>query len=378
MSIRVLFSAGGTAGHIHPALSIAQAILKIVPDAKIAFAGRKKGMEGKIIPQNGFDFYPIRAMGFPSRPSIKMCKAAREFFAGQKMAAKILRDYHPTVVVGTGGYVGGPVISAAAKQKIPILLHEQNAFPGRANRFFASKADVVCTGFPDSEGVFSKAKKVMYTGNPVRESFFQIDRKQARNHLGLSENTFFLFVMGGSLGAESINRTTVELVKEKMGFPIKVVLVTGEALYEQWSREISETFSGEIPDWMEVKGFIEDPSDYIAASDAFLCRAGALTCAEITAIGTFPIMIPYPYAAGNHQMHNADRLEKEGVGVIVEDKNLDKGILKDIMTMLQRDPTRAEKSRIAAKRMAQRDVAAKVAQEVIALCESTPGESRAK
>ena len=318
MSIRVLIAGGGTSGHVNPALAIAEAIRRRDPDAVIEFCGTERGIESDIVPRGGFVLHPIRARGIPTRPSVKMIRAFRDMWAGRRSCIALIRDFHPDIVIGTGGYVCTPLVSAANKMKVPVLLHEQNAFPGRSNRMMSRKAAVVCTSFEDAADYFSKARSVVFTGNPVRRIFFQMERETARRELGLAEDTFFLFAMGGSLGARTVNQSILAIARN-MPKRVKIVLSAGKQQFAELSRVI--TGDG-IPDNLEIREYIYNPEVYMAAADLILSRAGAITCAEIAALGVPSIMIPYPFAAGDHQTFNARSFEKRGACVIIKDEDV--------------------------------------------------------
>ena len=360
MGIRVLITCGGTGGHINPALSIAEGILEVAPDAVVEFCGREEGLEGDLIPKKGYVFHSIRAAAFPSRPSRKMFRALSAFRMGRRMAAQVIRDFRPNVVVGTGGFVCGPLLSAAAKAGIPFVIHEQNALPGRANRLFSKKAAVVCTGFPGMETAFPKAKRVVYTGNPVRRSFFEAERESSRAVLDIACDVFFLLAIGGSLGSASINQAVLELGQRSFDGKVKIVLSGGK----QQFKDIKENAEAGC---VEVVEYIDDPAVYMAAADLCVCRSGALTCAEITAVGAASLMVPYPHAAGDHQTYNAKKLAKSGAGMILPDSELSADSLHELVGSLMCDGGKLAKIRAAAKDLATRDVAEQVAREIVAL-----------
>ena len=185
--MKVFLAGGGTSGHIHPAVAIADELKKQDGKTEVLFCGTKKGLESQIIPKMGYPFEVIRAAQLPMKPSKKTIKAVREFLAGRKMCRKLIREGKPDVVIGTGGFVCSPLIAAAHKEKVPIVLHEQNAFPGRSNRMMSKYAKTVCTSFPGIEHYFSKKAKIVFTGNPIRGVFSKVDRDACREKLGLSE-----------------------------------------------------------------------------------------------------------------------------------------------------------------------------------------------
>ncbi len=214
MSVRILAAGGGTSGHVYPAIAIADRIIKDFPGSVVEFCGTSRGIESDLIPKAGYRMHEIRASGLPSRISIKMFRAVGDFLAGRKRCIKLISEFRPDAVLGTGGYVCSPLVSAAAKMKVPVILHEQNAFPGRSNRYMSRKAAAVCTGFLGTEHYFKAAEKVYYTGNPIRDVFQNVDREISRQKLGFREGEFIILAMGGSLGARTINRAITGLFEQ--------------------------------------------------------------------------------------------------------------------------------------------------------------------
>ena len=360
MAIKVLISGGGTGGHINPALSIAECLKNAEKNIHIEFCGTEKGLENELIPAAGYKLNTIRAAGLPSKPSVKMLKAILELRAGQKMSRSLISAFQPDVIVGTGGYVCSPLVSVAFKENIPVLLHEQNAFPGRANRLLSGKANIVCTSFPDMEKDFPRCKEIYFTGNPIRESFFTQNREKARKELDLPEDTFFILAMGGSLGAQKINQTIVALSRKLSGKKIKIILSAGKR--QEALPEMKESAGN-----LEILQYIDNPALYMAAADLFIGRAGANTCAEVAAAGAPSIFIPYPFAAGNHQMYNAMRFEETGAGYVLTDDRTDTDNLMKLITPIFENKNLSEKMSSASKKLAQKDAGIKIAEKVLHL-----------
>lgn len=375
MSIRVLIAGGGTSGHIYPAISIADRLRREDPDSAIEFCGTSAGPESEIVPKAGYIIHPIRASGFPSRPSIKLFRALSDFFAGKKTCLGIIDDFQPDVVIGTGGYVCSPLISAAHTRKIPIILHEQNAFPGRANRTLSRYANVVCTGFPDMDLFFPKCKQVICTGNPIREVFVIINRQEARNHLNILDSEFFVLAMGGSLGSKTINDSVLSVADILSEGNTRFVLSAGRQQYRLIS-EIGSAPRGNL----EIYEYILNTHLYMAAADLIVCRAGAITCAEIAAVGTPSIMIPYPYAAGDHQTYNAKAFENNDASILIRDSDVTPEKLSEIIRMLSKDKDRCKGMSAKAKELFFPGSDQRIAEVVFALCENNrkSGRSRKK
>ena len=359
--MKVFLAGGGTSGHIHPAVAIADELKKQDPSAEVLFCGTEKGLEAQIIPKMGYPFKVIRAAQLPMKISKKTFTAVKEFLAGRKMCRKLLRENRPDVVVGTGGFVCSPLIAAAHKEKVPILLHEQNAFPGRSNRMMSKYAGTVCTSFPNLDHYFNKKAKIVFTGNPIRGVFSTVDRDACRTKLGLTINDTLILAMGGSLGARTVNSAIVELAKAITDPNVKIILSVGKQRYKEVMEEAKNW-----PKSIEVFEYIQDPETYLAACDLFIGRAGAITCAEVQAVGAPSVLIPYPYAAQDHQTYNAKTFEDAKAGILLpDDQAVEK--LPGIVTELLADKERLTNMRKNARELAIYDAASRIVDEVKAL-----------
>lgn len=317
-----LIAAGGTGGHIHPGIAIAEEIKKQDTDSKIFFCGTKTGMENHLVPENGFELLHISAKGLPGKFSFKSLLSGLNFIKGVITCCRIISKRKVDIVIGTGGYVCGPAVFAGAIMRIPTILHEQNAFPGKANLWLSKFADAVCISYPKTIKYFSKAKKVIITGNPVRDVFYNLKKADARASLGFDAACKIVFITGGSLGARSINNAAVGLV-EKFGDPgYKIILACGRNEYDTVAERTSK-----YSDIIDVKAYLNDQHLYLASADLIVCRAGALTCSEIALLEKASVMIPYPFAAGDHQTLNAKAFSEIGAAVLIPDKDLNSFIL---------------------------------------------------
>ncbi|MBO4687738.1 MAG: undecaprenyldiphospho-muramoylpentapeptide beta-N-acetylglucosaminyltransferase [Clostridiales bacterium] len=359
--MKVFLAGGGTSGHIHPAVAIADELKKQDADTEVLFCGTAKGLEAQIIPSMGYPFEVIRAAQLPMKPSKKTIHAVREFLAGRKMCRKLIREQKPDVVVGTGGFVCSPLIAAAHKEKVPILLHEQNAFPGRSNRMMSRYAGTVCTSFPKLDHYFHKKAKIVYTGNPIRGVFSQVDRNACREQLGLASDEILILAMGGSLGARTVNQAIVALAGEITDPKVRIILSVGKQRYAEVCEEAKNW-----PKSIEVFEYISNPEVYLAAADLFIGRAGAITCAEVQAVGVPSVLVPYPYAAQDHQTYNARAFEEADAGVLLpDDQAVEKlpGIVKDLLS----DKEKLGKMRENTLKLAIYDASSRICDEVRAL-----------
>ncbi len=321
--MHILFAGGGTAGHINPALAIAGYVKEKHPDAKISYIGTANKLEAKLVPECGYDFYTIDVAGFQRKLTPK--NIARNISAAVKAvtssvkARKIIKTIKPDLVIGTGGYVSGPVLREAQKLGIKTAIHEQNAFPGVTTKMLAPNADCVMLAMAEAKKYLNLKKEPVITGNPVRQALLNISRDEARAKLGITNRPLILS-FGGSLGARPINEAVTELIKWHNGSgKFRHIHATGKAGYETMLSNLSDV---KLSQDIEIKEYIYDMDVCMAAADIVICRAGAITLSELQACGKAAILIPSPYVAENHQFHNAMTLKNVGAAEIIEEKNL--------------------------------------------------------
>ncbi len=303
--MHILFAGGGTAGHINPALAVAGYIKEQHQDAKISYIGTERGLESRLVREAGYDFYAIDVAGFQRKltPSNikKNISAVIKMFTSSSAAKKILKKLNPDVVVGTGGYVSGPVLRAAAKMGIKTCIHEQNAYPGITNKTLSTMVDSVMLAFPEAEKHLKFDGEPIITGNPVRMSVLKADREMARKKLGVG-NSPVILSFGGSLGAKPINDAVIGLIKWHAGkgncHHIHATGKYGHAdMVEKLEKEGIELSRYPQIDFRE---YINDMDVCLAAADLVICRAGAITLSELQNCGKASILIPPPYVAENH------------------------------------------------------------------------------
>lgn len=328
--MRVIVTGGGTGGHVYPALAVAKGLSDKVNNIEILYVGTREGMEAKLVPDNGLLFRGIAGKGLPRKLSIETLKAAGTNMVALWETKKVLKEFKPDLVVGTGGYVSGPVVLVAALFGIPTLLHEQNAFPGKANKLLSKVVKNVMVTFPESAKYFSSPEKIQVVGLPVRTEIGKIDRKTGARLFGLEPDKRTLLVLGGSRGALSINKALVQLLtKLEEHSDIQVIWATGSTTYQTIVAELeAKGIDWHQPQW-KIREYIKNMPQALACSDLCICRAGATTLAELSAAGKASILIPYPYAAENHQEYNARVFEEKGAAQVLLDKELDGLILWD-------------------------------------------------
>lgn len=334
--MKYLISGGGTGGHIYPAVAIAKEILKNENDADILFVGTKNGLENDLIPREGFKLETITVQGFKRKISIDNLKTLKKAFIGLKDANKILKNFKPDIVIGTGGYVCGPVVMMAAIKGIPTLIHEQNAFPGMTNKILSRVVKIVAVSYEESIKYFKNKKKVVVTGNPIREEIFKTNREEALKNLGFSDKIPLIVSVGGSRGAEKINDTMINLLKDK-SIKFQLLIITGNKQYDNFIKTL-EKEKIILSNSTKIIAYCHNMADVYAAADIIICRAGAITLAEITAKGVASILIPSPNVTNNHQEYNARVLEKGKAAYVILEKDLNAEILKDKINYILENP----------------------------------------
>lgn len=326
--MRVLLAGGGTGGHIYPALAIANKIKDEYPTTDILYVGTNTGLEAKIVPKEGWNFAAINVEGWQRKISLQAVRAGFKAFKGVLDAIKIIKNYNPQVVIGTGGYVCGPVVLAARLLNIPTIIHEQNALPGITNRLIGNFVDTIMITFPESKKYFKNQSKIILTGLPIREKLLKISKEEGRKYFNLDKNKKTLLVTGGSRGAKKINEAMLEAYKLLLDLPIQIIHITGEKNYKEVYALLKQKgLDKKYKNNLILKPYLFEMEYALACADLCISRAGATFLAEITAKGIPGILIPYPYAAENHQQFNAQSLVNKGAAEMILDKNLTGTIL---------------------------------------------------
>ena len=324
--MKAVFVGGGTGGHVNPALSIASYLKKREPDAEILYIGAAGGIEERLVPEAGFPLKTITISGFQRkitpRNIRRNVKTVKNLFTSTTQAKRILSEFQPDICIGTGGYVSGPVIREAAKLKIPTVIHESNAYPGKTTKWLSRSVQAVMLAVPEAKQYFDKNVNSVVTGNPVREEILTAEDAASRKKLGLDERPLILS-FGGSLGAQAINSAVIFMLQESAKEQ-KFQHIHGYGGHDSdfMKRLRKAGVNEEKNPQIRAVSYLYDMPACLAAADLVICRSGAMTLTEIEAKGKASILIPSPNVAENHQFHNANTLVQKGAAKMLEEKNL--------------------------------------------------------
>ena len=369
---RIIFTCGGTAGHVNPAIALAQLMQERDPSREVLFVGADRGLEKDLVPKAGYPFRMVHISSFhrsvrPAELRHNLISAANLVRAPREARA-ILRQFRPDAVIGTGGYASFPVVKEAARRKIPTAVHESNAVPGLTTKALSKVVDCVMVGFEESRAHYDHPERVVVTGTPVRGDFFRYTRQEAREKLGLTDDRPLLLSYWGSLGAEVMNRRMVDFLEReaKEGAPFRHIHGAGRDFAwmqeELLRRGVKLEGTG-----IEVREYIYDMAVVMRAADLVLCRAGASTISELTAIAKPSILVPSPNVTANHQEKNARVLSGQGAAVLLLEKDCPGMELYDQASALLRDPARRDSMIRALNSMAVPDAGEKIYQTLAGL-----------
>lgn len=364
---RVLFAGGGTAGHVFPAIAVAKELQRLRPDLEPVFVGTEDRLEGRLVPEAGFRLHHIPVLPLPRRPSPRILKVPLALARSVARCVEVAEEEHAVAALTFGGYVSFPLAWASARLDLPLVLHEQNSVPGLANRFAARWADRIAVSFPGSADRFGQPERAAVTGNPVREEMLELDvaavREEARRHFGLKPDLPTVLVFGGSQGARSINQAIVDSY-EHWSEPSRTQILhaAGQGLYREAAAAWERRRSGDPGPAIRCVDFIDDMGLAYAAADVVVCRAGATSIAELTTLALPALLVPYPHATHEHQLHNGRALEQAGGAVVVEDGDLDGRRIVEAVEPWLLDPERRAEVAAASRAFGRRDAATNVAQ----------------
>jgi UDP-N-acetylglucosamine--N-acetylmuramyl-(pentapeptide) pyrophosphoryl-undecaprenol N-acetylglucosamine transferase len=362
--LRVIIAAGGTGGHVFPALALGEEIRKQFPNSDILFIGTNRGLEERVIPQAGFRLKTITMSGlvrsFAPMDILKNLWMPFNLFFGMIQSLIMLRRFKPHAAIGCGGYVTGPVIWLAAMMKIRTLIQEQNSRPGRTTLLLSKYVDEVHLTYEDAKRFFRDPGKLKISGNPLRKGLQKIDRREAANFFGLHPDSKTLLVVGGSLGAHAVNMALMGLINELVqNGIINVLWQTGKTDYEMIESKVKH-------EKVKTLKFIDNMSAAYSCADLVLCRAGAMTLSEITMMGLPAILVPYPFAADNHQEFNANSMAERNAAVMIRNSELEQK-LKSVLFELLNDRDKLKKMGQNSFALRQPDAATKIIDSMNAL-----------
>ncbi|WP_118950688.1 undecaprenyldiphospho-muramoylpentapeptide beta-N-acetylglucosaminyltransferase [Taibaiella helva] len=361
--MKVVIAGGGTGGHIFPAVAIGHALQRLRPGTELLFVGAKGKMEMEKIPQEGFPIIGLDIAGFNRSNLLKNISLPFKLWKSRQQANKVIRDFAPDAVVGVGGFASFPMLNAAQAQGIPTLIQEQNSFAGKSNKLLGKKAKAVCVAYEGMERFFPK-DRIIITGNPVRASIAQsnISKEEGLAAFGLSPDRETILIVGGSLGARSINEAIAQHIQEIAGWNVQLIWQTGKLFIEEAKKVTAPLGKGMI-----VQDFIRNMEYAYAAADVVISRAGALASAELCIAGKPVIFVPYPFAAEDHQTSNALALVEHNAAMMVKDNETRTELVRKLHTLLGDDNMRQIMAANIQKHGI-KDADERIARKVIEIC----------
>lgn len=371
MKKKILLTGGGTGGHIYPAIAIANEIKAYAPDVEICFAGTHEGLESRLVPQAGYPLKFIHSGGIERHFTLDNIKNASLAVVGLWDAYHLLNNFRPDIVIGTGGYVSGPLLLLAGLKKIPILLQEQNAVLGVTNRIVQRFASCIALGDEKAKSkITGNLKRAFFTGNPVRPEFFSMNRETARKKLNLSDHEKLIVITGGSRGARTLNLASLELhqwIERQDDF--RLLHATGSSQWESFCQLLSISSLEIENEKRKVVPYLENMPEILWAADFIVSRAGALALAEIAVCGIPALLVPYPYAAEDHQTANGMTFVDQGAAVMIRDRELTGDVVVQTIDEIFSEPSRLEKMKKNTEILAKPDATKKIAELVMKLIE---------
>ena len=366
--MKVIIAAAGTGGHINPGIAIAGIIEKEYPNSDIRFIATGKKLEEDLISKAGYKSYAIDAYGFSKKISIDNMKKTIKTIRGFSQAKKILKEFKPDIVIGTGGYICGAVISSAHKLGIPTLLHESNAYPGLAIRLLAKKTDTILVGIEEAKNGLKKAKRVVYTGTPTKVEQLNLSvakRKKILSELNLNDKLPIVLVFGGSQGAKKINDCIIDIIKNKNNNNYQIVWSTGKEQFDIIKNELKKSkINIEKINNVKALPYIYNMGEVLTISDLVVARSGALTLTELALLGKPAIFIPLPSSSANRQEDNARVFEKNNAAKIILNNEVTGSNLNDMINEIVSDKSMLKNMSLASKKLAVYDVEDRIKNEI--------------
>ncbi len=366
--MKVIIAAAGTGGHINPGIAIANKIKEKEPDSEIIFVGTDRGLENDLVPRAGYQLKTIDAYGLSKKISINNLKKLYKTYKGIGEAKKIVKEFKPDIVIGTGGYICGAVVLAAKSNNIPVLLHESNAFPGKAVQMLAKKANTILVSFEDAQKRIKNCQNVVYTGTPVKikkQDYSNEQRAKIINELGLSRDKSIILIFGGSQGAQKINEAIINIIKNKLNTKYQIMWATGPKQYDIIKDELKkDNINIEKIENTKIVPYIYNMEEVENISDLVVARSGAMTITEISNLGKPSILIPLPNVSNDHQMYNAKVLENIGAAKIITNDCLNGELLNKTINNIVLDKKVCEQMGNNAFKVSTKDVEEKIYNEI--------------
>lgn len=359
--MKVIIAAAGTGGHINPGIAIANEIKRHYNDAEIVFIGTTRGLENDLVPRAGYTLRTIEAYGIVRKISIRNLKNACKTLKSYKVAKNIIKELKPDIIIGTGGYICGPVLSGGIKLNIPTVVHESNAFPGIAVKVLSKRVNTVLTGFEDTKKRLPKAKNIIVTGTPTKIKKVELSNEKIqklKKEFNIANDLPIVTVFGGSQGAESINKCLIEIINGKMNKKYHIIWAVGKKNYEYVKREIKFEHNASI------LPYIYNMEDVMNFADLVVARSGAMTITEVAKCGKAAIFIPYPFATENHQEYNAKVLANAGAAKIILDSALESDKLNTQISEIIENKPMLRKMGQNAEKMAIKNVEERIYKEI--------------
>ena len=366
--MRILLAGGGTAGHVNPAIAIAQIIKQNDPNAEIAFAGTPKGIENRLVEKEGYRIYHANSMGISRNLSPKNIYALWLAFYSPIKAKKFIKEFSPDIVIGTGGYVCWPVLRAAASLNIPTAVHESNVVPGFAIKMLEKHVDKILLNFEETKGFLSHPERSVTVGNPMRTGFTLGSREKTRAELGIKEDERLILSFGGSLGAEAINNACIEVMSNYVEKTEGVfhIHACGEKNYDR-CKEKFDSLGLKNSEKIKLERYISNMPELMSAADAVISRAGAMTLSELALTRKASILIPSPNVTNNHQYKNAKALADKNAAILLEEKELSAKTLTQNLKSILEDSAKSDELRKNISLFALNDANRKVYEEIVKL-----------
>ena len=366
--MRVIVAAAGTAGHINPGLAIANKIKQEEPESKIIFIGTTRGLENDLVPRAGYELKIIEAYGLSKKISIDNFKKICATLKATGKARKIIKEFKPDIIVGAGGYICGPVVWAANKEKIPVILHESNAFPGKAVKMLSSKANTVLISFEEARARIPKARNIVFTGTPVKiekKEYTKEQKSEILKNIDIKEGLPIVLVFGGSQGAQKINEAVIGIIENKLNKNYQIIWATGPKQFDIIKKQLSDKkININSIENTKILPYIYNMEEIMNISNIIVARSGAMTITEISNLGKPSILVPLPNVSQDHQLYNAKVLENIGAAKIILNNELDKDNLENEIEKIINNPKRMHEMEEKAYSKSVKNVQEKIYEEI--------------